>query len=364
MKSKNNIALNKKSNNIVPSGQITYNIINKKDKNKKVFFCFIVDQNDKDKIDISLSHKNGIIKPNSQIVKSYDFLEKKGLFKNLKRFLYFYEFEIPNKFDEIDIMIKYKLNNNFQGKYIKKQLSSLINIDISPIYIELDKKSITYKITSPEEHIKLLGSFIDYFSCKEISLKKEFLNKLFHNEKELYIKNIFLLSKLFDNNYNSLYDKVNIIINYLNYHEIGYYDLSEREEIISLYKNINDSKSMKLLYFLIVNLLRKNEDDKALNIISRIKEDKNIFYIIEKLFHYIIDLIEVEANLIIVSSIGAPYYVEGYSKKALNFHLGFLRKLVSLNFTHIKEKKIETLEKEKISFLSKDNYLNYTIEIQ
>ena len=262
MKSNNNQL--EKLTKIIPSKQIFYNIENKKCKNKYLFFCFIVDQNYKDKIEIFFENKKNIIKPDSLNVKSYDFLEKKFIFKsNLKRFLYFYEIEIPNEFNDLKIMLKYnENNNNYQCKCIERNINLLINIDISPIYLELDKNNITYKLSNFEEYKKILEYFVEFFSCKEINVKKEFLCKLFHNKKKLYIENLFLLSKLFDNNNNSLYEKINAILYFINDKEIesieNYKIENIKEEIISLFKNIEDSKSEKLWYFLVVNLL-KNE---------------------------------------------------------------------------------------------------------
>ena len=80
--------IKEKLNQNILSKHITYNIINNKKKN--LFFFFIVDQNYKDKIEISFKNKNDIINPNSLIIKSYDFTEKKFIFKsNLKRYLFF-----------------------------------------------------------------------------------------------------------------------------------------------------------------------------------------------------------------------------------------------------------------------------------
>ena len=137
-------------------------------------------------------HKENIIKPDSQIVKSYDFPEQKYyFFFKTKRILYFYEIEIPNEFNDLKIMLKYnEQNNNFNGKYIERNINLLINIDISPI--ELDKTNITYKLSNPEEYKKILECFIEFFSSKEINVKKEFLYKLFLNEKKIiYLKFIF-----------------------------------------------------------------------------------------------------------------------------------------------------------------------------
>ena len=106
--------------------------------------------------------------------------------------LYFYEVEIPGQYNNIEIMFEYLIDKNFQGKYVNINLSSLINIEISPIYINLSKKDITFKLEKPEEYKKILESFIEYFSYKDIIFKKELLYKLFHNEKKLYIENIFL----------------------------------------------------------------------------------------------------------------------------------------------------------------------------
>ena len=88
-------------------------------------------------------------------------------------------------------MLKYnEQNNNFNGKYIERNINLLINIDISPI--ELDKTNITYKLSNPEEYKKILECFIEFFSSKEINVKKEFLYKLFLNEKKIiYLKFIF-----------------------------------------------------------------------------------------------------------------------------------------------------------------------------
>ena len=81
MKSENKILINEKiQNNNIPSKQIVFNIPNKKNKNKLLFLCFIVDKNYKDKIDISLNYKNDIIKPKSIIIKYYDFIKKNFFF--------------------------------------------------------------------------------------------------------------------------------------------------------------------------------------------------------------------------------------------------------------------------------------------
>jgi hypothetical protein len=78
MKSKNNKL--EKLNKIIPSKQISYNIENKKSKNKYFFFCFVVDQSYRDKIDISFLHKENIIKPDSLIVNLMIFPNKNIIF--------------------------------------------------------------------------------------------------------------------------------------------------------------------------------------------------------------------------------------------------------------------------------------------
>ena len=157
MKSKNNKS--EKLNEIIPSKQISYNIENKKSKNK-YFFCFIIDQKYKDKIEVSFKHKENIIKPDSLRVKSYDFPEQRYyLFFKSKRFLYFYEIEIPNELN--NLILKYnESNNNFSGKCIERNINLLMNIDISPIGLE---SNISYKLYYPEEYKKLLDCFIEFF---------------------------------------------------------------------------------------------------------------------------------------------------------------------------------------------------------
>ena len=374
MKSINNQL--EKLNKIIPSKQISYNIENKKCKNKYFFFCFIIYKNYKDKIEIFFENKKNIIKPDSLNIKSYDFLEKRFIFKsNLKRFLYFYEIEIPYEFNELKIILKYnENNNNYQCKCIERNTNLLINIDISPIYLELDKTNITYKLSNFEEYKKILEYFIEFFSCKEINVKKEFLCKLFNNKKKLYIENLFLLSKLFDNNNNSLYEKINAILYFINNKEIesieNYKIENIKEEIIYLYKNIEDSKSEKLWYFIIINLLKMNEYEKALKIILRIKDDKIRIEIIKKISLIIIGNIVQIYNSIVFNPIASKMLshkrIPKDSKPFLD--IIFLKRLIkTLDYIHIKEEKIKFLESEigeKISFMSKDNHFNYTIEIQ
>ena len=81
-------------------------------------------------------------------------------------------------------------------------------------------------------------------------MKKKFLYKLFLNQKKLFIDNLFLLSKLFDNNYNSLDDKIDAILYFIGNKEIENYQVKNvKMEIISLYNNIKDSKSQKFGIF-------------------------------------------------------------------------------------------------------------------
>ena len=371
MKSKNNKS--EKLNEIIPSKQISYNIKNKKSKNKYFFFCFIVDQKYKDKFEVSFKHKENIIKPYSLRVKSYDFPEQRYyLFFKSKRFLYFYEIEIPNELNDLKIIFKYNEdNNNFNGKYIERNINFLINIDISPIDLEYN---IAYKLYYPEEYKKLLECFIEFFSCKDINVKKEFLYKLFLNQKKLYIENLFLLSKLFDNNYNSLDDKIDTILYFIDNKEIENYQVKNVEmEIISLYNNIKDSKSEKLWYFLIKNLIKMNQHEKALEVILRIKDDNIRLSLMKKISFFVIEnIVQKYKSLINITPPVLDFYVMRDSKdsedSAPSLDVQFLKRLIGkLDYTHIKEDKIKYLENEideKVSFISKDNYINYIIEIQ
>ena len=92
--------------------------------------------------------------------------------------------------------------------------------------------------------------------------------------------------KLFDNNDISFENKVNIIIYYFDDKEIHNYKplklKGHKEQILSLYKNIKDSNSEKLWYFLITNLIKMNEIKKVSEIIVRIKNEKLRFIIIKK----------------------------------------------------------------------------------
>ena len=368
MKSKNNKS--EKLNEIIPSKQISYNIKNKKSKNKYFFFCFIVDQKYKDKVEVSFKHKENIIKPDSLRVKSYDFPEQRYyLFFKSKRFLYFYELEIPNELNELKIILKYNEdNNNFNGKYIERNLNLLINIDISPINLE---SNIAYKLYYPEEYKKLLECFIEFFSCKDINVKKEFLYKLFLNQKKLYIDNLFLLSKLFDNNYNSLDDKIDAILYFIDNKEIENYQVKNVEmEIISLYNNIKDSKSEKLWYFLIKNLIKMNEHEKALEVILRIKDDKIRLSLMKKISFFVIEnIVQKYESLPNILPHDLDFQVmRDLKDSAPSLDVQFLKRLIGkLDYTHIKEDKVKYLENEideKVSFISKDNYINYIIEIQ
>ena len=363
MKSKNNKS--EKLNEIIPSKQIYYNIKNKKSKNKYFFFCFIVDQKYKDKIEVSFKNKENIIRPDSLRVKYYDFPEQRYyLFFKSKRFLYFYELEIPNELNDLKIILKYNEdNNNFNGKYIERNINLLINIDISPIDLEAN---IAYKLSNQEEYKKLLECFIEFFSCKDINVKKEFLYKLFLNQKKLYIDNLFSLSKVFDNNYNSLDDKIDAILYFIDNKEIENYQVKNVEmKIISLYNNIKDSKSEKLWYFLIKNLIKMNEHEKALEIILRIKDDKIRLAIIKKISFFIIENIK---NIVKEYELTPKF--ETYISIDSTFFLdaNFLKRLIGiLDYTLIKEEKIKYLENEigeKISYIIKDNCINYTIEMQ
>ena len=102
-------------------------------------------------------------------------------------------------------------------------------------------------------------------------------------KKKLYIENLFLLSKLFDNNYDSYYDKIDAILYFIDDKEIeNYKGNNVKKEIISLYNNIKDSKFEKLWYFLIKNSIKMKELEKALKVILRIKDDKIRLVVIKK----------------------------------------------------------------------------------
>ena len=76
-----------------------------------------------------------------------------------------------------------------------------------------------------------------------------------------------------------------MLLYFINDKEIENYQVKNEEmEIISLYNNIKDSKSEKLWYFLILNLKKMNENEKALDVILGIEDDKIRLAIIKKIF--------------------------------------------------------------------------------
>ena len=107
-----------------------------------------------------------------------------------------------------------------------------------------------------------------------------------------------------------------------------------------------------------------NEHEKAFEVILRIKDDKIRLEIIKKISFIIIE------NIVHVHDLQISEAITIQAPTESNFFLyvNFLKRLIGkLDYTHIKKEKIKFLENEigeKISFISKDKYINYTIEMK
>ena len=176
------------------------------------------------------------------------------------------------------------------------------------------------------------------------------------------------MSKLFDNNYNSLYEKIDFILYFIDDENIENYQVNNIEmEIISLYNNIKDSKSQKLLNFLIKNIIKMNERPKAVKVILRIKDDKIRLAIIKKMSFFIIENIknivnEYERLTRLSDPIDFNLYLRTDAPNPMDSFIldsNFLKRLIGIIvYTHIKE---ENEIGEKIYYITKDNCINYTI---
>ena len=178
--------------------------------------------------------------------------------------------------------------NNDEYVYNKMlgSISNLITMDIKPFneINEIKEKNIFFNADTEEEKELLLNSLIYYFKSKDINWKLKFLEKYLTDSKlfpEKQIKDIFLLINIFDGNFLDI--NFSIILSSLNNFQIDKLYLNEdmKNKILKLYndvKNVSniDDISLEIWPFLILFLVKLNEKEKVIEILS-ISEKAKIF---------------------------------------------------------------------------------------
>ena len=135
---------------------------------KFLFFVVIINNEYSDKINIKYKYKNEIITLETKN-KIIPFLELKSNDPalNIQRTLYFTEVKIPNKYENIELILECESENFSQQKDInliyKKRF---IFLKIAPLYFELENNKIIFLIKNIEENKAFLDELVLYFKNK------------------------------------------------------------------------------------------------------------------------------------------------------------------------------------------------------
>ena len=276
----------------------------KEEKNKYFFFLAIINEEYSNKIKFQFLYKAR--KANINIKETTfpfdDITSSKMYFikSTIKRNIHFYEVELNNSVDDLDFVLEF----DKKPYYSKKNLGDkthLITLDVKAFFTEKIGKNIFFNEENQKEKNIVFNYLIKYFKEKDNIWKIELLNNYIKNSSFMPLKDlrdIFIFANLFnnqflDNNFKTL------IIFFQNYDVNKFYINEEiKGQILILYNEIKANHKKEELYaeiwpFLLLSLIKINEKEKVIEIISIIENMKNVNQISGLLFSNIKKFIKI-----------------------------------------------------------------------
>ena len=337
---------------------------NKKNENKNIYprnilalktktYIFTVIINDKysNCIKFEFRRNNGqhignIIKTTignfEELTSSYYFWNTK-----LMRKLLICEVTFPVDVNHLIILIKNEKNKkDYSWSVITGNSSNLITINLKPFNEVNEKDNIFNDLKTDKEKDSFLINLINYFTDKQVDLKKKFIEVFIKDQiirPYKKIEDIFSLINIFDNNFLDInFYPIFFEIDKFNYGNTISLTEEIKNKILKLYNDIITYKNIGEIYkeiwiFLIIYLIKMNENEKVLEILSLIEKIKNYENIVKLLFSrikYLLNLLPESINYFI--------YILKYVPNELEFMTRYMKdydKYLDLIIKNIKDLK-------------------------
>ena len=341
---------------------------------KKIIFFIklIIEQPSKDE---KLTSKTIHLKPNAyqftdRIISKWYYSDTK-----FKRTLFFFDFEISNEYDCYQIGI-----NLDKKEYLSRQvkivnLTNNVIIQLKPFNLTKPNwDNILFDLGTEEDKNSFFCSLINYFKGKESDQKKEFIEEYLKDtiiNPSKKFEDIFSLVNIFNNNFLDI--NFNSIFNNLEKFELekSFYLTKEmKRKINKLFDDIKAYSNKEMINlniwpFIILLLIKYQENNKILDIFAMIEKLNNKEKIIAKLFSLIKKLInkipEIKEYFV---------YIIRYQPTELNFMIDNIKSyekyldLIFKNMEHLKNNIYNIFPRNLIKTITNsDNNLHTIIKI-